>query len=91
MIEPRKEESREIMKDYRIIRQLGIYSTAIGYDISVFKQSEKFGDRRFRKYQNVSASTMRRFYRLSDNDIDLFESFERIDGLPVLRNYSKRG
>lgn len=57
-------------KEYTLVRMLSIFSTATGYDIKSYRKSEAFNTWKKRTYKNVSASTMRRFYRLSRNDID---------------------
>lgn len=56
--------------DYHVIRMLSIFSTATGYDIHVYRRSQEFGWTKRRVFKNVSAASMRRFYRASHQDMD---------------------
>lgn len=56
----------KIMYD-TIERFMGIDSTAEGYDITTLKRSQNPHHTISRRYKNISNSTMKRFYRLSNS------------------------
>lgn len=66
-----KKHMKNEQPDYQMIKLVSIFSTATGYDIVVRKISREFGLRTQRVYRNVSSHTMRRFYFLSNSDIDI--------------------
>lgn len=76
---------------YRVDRHLELWATAVGYDIHVVKTGKACGGERiYRHYQNVTAATMRRFYRLSQSYIDInqpkdvtWKAYDRIFRLNV--------
>ena len=58
------------MKDYTIKRSAGLWSTAEGYEVRTTRRGLS-GSSHYHCY-HVHSASMRRFYRLSKNDINIF-------------------
>jgi hypothetical protein len=65
-----KNHMQNELPDYDMVRFLSIFSTATGYDILSYRVSTSFGFTKRKVYRNISSHSIRRFYRLSENDID---------------------
>ena len=80
------------MNAYNILKIWWLTSTATGYDI-ITKQEHPRTDRwgrddtisLIRKYRNVSASTMRRFYALSNSRIEIVVEKKINDFMRLMR------